>query len=415
MVSCCRELLAILVVALLLIGPAAARELTPRDARLEVVLDDPAAVPLVKEMVLATLRGTYDARLPITLEEVEIPRMGDFEWVQLDRDAWKEERIDGRQLRIMERRIAFFPQRAGNITIRPIVQHLTVDDGGHWEEHDVASPPVTVKVEPALAAAGEWWLPAKMIEMSDKWDKEPDKLAKGATVVRRVTLWALGVTPGMLPPQPPMREPWLITFAAPDERTTELTWGGPISTVTWEWTFQPITGESGVIPPVEIPFYDTLEREPHTILLQAAPIAFEGVTDNTADRWREGFGGTWMLVLAALLGALAVVFTLAPGLRLRTRAEVGRRIRALRPDGTALALGRAARRGDVAAFRAAALALLDRRGIVEETERHALLEPLDRSLFGASAAAPSDIRRDLAALARRLRTAQPAMRRPAAP
>ncbi|WP_226575010.1 hypothetical protein [Acuticoccus sediminis] len=388
-----------LCVALLAVwaSPAGARTLSPLEAKLEVVLDPQAAAPREREMILATLRGTFD--IEIARYEIEVPRMPGFDWVQLTRDAWRAERVDGRQVRVMERRIAFFPRRTGSLTILPVRDQLTIAeaDGGRSFTM-IQSEPVTVAVEPALAGPGEWWLPAKMIELSDRWDKGPGELEPGATVVRRVTLWVLGATADMLPPQPPMREPWLITFVGSEQRTTELTWGGPISTVTWEWTFQPRTGEPGVLPKVEIPFFDTLDRQAHAVTLMAMPIAVAGFGENRIEEWREGFARVWVPVLAAALGAGLVLAVALPGVRVSTVDELRRRTSRLIPSRAERALMRAARAGDLAAFRVAAAEVLRRAGRGGGSP----LEPVDRALFGPGShrAVP---RADLLAIARDIR------------
>ncbi|WP_075220288.1 BatD family protein [Acuticoccus yangtzensis] len=382
--------------------PAAAATLSPKDARIEVVLDERGAPPVVREMVLATLRVTFEVE--VARYEVEIPRMPGLEWMQLTQDVWRADRIEGRQVRVMERRLAFFPQRAGVLTIAPVKDHLSIPSPeGGWDDHVISSAPVTLAVAPAPVQDDAWWMPVKMIEMSDRWDKGPGQLEPNATVTRRVTLWALGATAEMLPPQPQMREPWLITFVAPEKRTTELTWGGPISTVTWQWTFQPITGEPGVLPAVEIPFYDTLEREAHVVTLPAVPIAVTGFAENRAEGWREGFGRAWLALAAAGAGVVVALGLALPGARMASRAELERRVRRVVPSRAERAMMRAARRGDLAAFRTAAAA---------EGAGPGDLAAVDRALFGPPGA-PVPERAALRALARRLRA--DALRRPRAP
>ena len=115
------------VLALLAPAIATAEEpLAPEQARIEILLDAPDARPFERQMLLATIRGVYF--VPITLEEMIVPRMRDVEWVQLARDVWSEQMVDGRPARVLERRIAFFPQRAGQVTIRPVLHRLQILD-----------------------------------------------------------------------------------------------------------------------------------------------------------------------------------------------------------------------------------------------------------------------------------------------
>lgn len=380
----------LILVTVLVLGPNAvgARSLSSV-ATLEVVLDHPGRTIVEKEMVLATIRGTYG--VTIARETLTIPRMGGVDWIQLGRDAWSRQTVGGRQVDVMERRVAFFPRRAGTVKIAPIRHTLTLaEPNGRRSVREVHSSPIALAVRPA-PRTGEWWLPAAAVEMTDTWSKPPGALAYTETVTRRVTIWALGATPEMLPPQPPMREPWLVTFVSPERRTSELTPAGPLSTVTWEWTFNPITGEPGVLPEVAIPWFDTGARASRTVLLPAAPIARAGLGTNTAAVWRESVGGRFALVFSGLLGVFAVLAVGLPGRRIRSARECRRWLRAVWPQPGLRALHRAARSGNAALVRAAAVRVLDD-AHAPPAVRRSVLEPLDRHLFGPPPAPGIDLR-----------------------
>ena len=278
----------LLLLLLVLAGSAAAQD---RDAsRLELVLDPRAAAPLEGEMVLATLRGIY--RQNITREEVKLRPMTDFDWLRLGLDSWTEERIDGLPARVFERRLAFYPRRDGTLEILPIAHRLEVlGAGGKRETVIVRSDPVTLTVAPSPAAAGQPWLPLRALELSESWDTDPAKLSDGQSATRRIVLRAFGATPEMMPQQPVLRQPWLISFAPPEERNFQVTPEGPVSTVVWTWKLRPITGEPGVIPPVTIPWFDTGSRTPETATIPSASIGYASFSDNAAARWQSLGGG----------------------------------------------------------------------------------------------------------------------------
>jgi hypothetical protein len=78
-----------------------------------------------------------------------VPRMPAFDWIQLERDRWSIERINGEQFHVVERRLAFFPQRPGTLTIEPAVQNLEIiDDRNRRSTHKVTSQPVRLAVLP---------------------------------------------------------------------------------------------------------------------------------------------------------------------------------------------------------------------------------------------------------------------------
>ncbi|MEO1471602.1 MAG: hypothetical protein AAFV86_21400, partial [Pseudomonadota bacterium] len=233
----------LLILLLLLLAPAAwaaePRELTPDQAHLELVFDE-APDPYEGEMVLATIRGTY--RIQIHLEDLVLRHMADFDWVRLGQDTWREERIDGRMARVMERRVAFFPRRPGRLEILPIAHKLTYWGGaGERFSTVVRSEAAALEVRPRPVAEDEAWLPARAIEISDTWDVEPTELDENAIAQRRVVMRALGTTPEMMPTQPRLNEPWLISFSPPERRSMQLTPEGPVTTLTWVWSLKPVT------------------------------------------------------------------------------------------------------------------------------------------------------------------------------
>ncbi|SDE78191.1 Oxygen tolerance [Salipiger thiooxidans] len=363
----------LLLLLLVLAGSAAAQD---RDkARLELVLDPREAAPLAGEMVLATLRGIY--RQNITREEVKLRPMTDFDWVRLGLDSWTEERIDGLPARVFERRLAFYPRRDGTLEILPIAHRLEVlGAGGKRETVIVRSDPVTLTVAPGPAAAGQPWLPLRALELSESWDTDPARLADGQSATRRIVLRAFGATPEMMPQQPVLRQPWLISFAPPEERNFQVTPEGPVSTVVWTWKLRPITGEPGVIPPVTIPWFDTGSRTPETATISSASIGYASFSDNAAARWQSLGGGGWPVWALSGLAALVVVALSlrdrVPETGLRRRWQRRRLLRRLRGH---------VRARDAAGARRTASRLLEGMPPVGERQRLRLLRPADDLLY----------------------------------
>lgn len=377
-------------------APVFAQEQLPADkARLRVILDQLETPPVEGQMLLATVRGDY--RVTIALQDLTVPRTRSFDWVQLERDQWTMEQVDGFPTQVMRRRIAIFPQRAGDLVFPTLGHKLTVvTPGGGRAEHIVESEPVEVSVRPAH---GQPWLPVSEIEFSDEWNKDPGALPMGETVQRRVVIRALGATAKMLPEQPEIRAPWLISFASPEKRTTELTPLGPLTTVVWEWSLRPKTGEKGVIPDIQFPYFDTASQSAGALVLKAAPVGYEAAPDALKPSpWRSDFTAFWYPALGLALGMLTPWLVTGSDSRLRSRAELSRILGRFRPDPARLRLARAARRGDARAMRQAAADLAaklapDRAAVIRE-----MLAPLDRQLFGPNVTTSTPLR----SLARRI-------------
>lgn len=385
-----------LVVLLLVACSAAAQESLPADkARLELILEPIEDGLFERQMLLATVRGEY--RVRIAREDLPIPRSPSFDWVQLDRDQWSVEQVDGLPTQILRRRIALFPKRAGNLTFPALRHHLTIftDDGGR-SEHLIESLPVSVTVQKAL---GQPWLPVRAIEFSEEWSKDPATLPLGESVKRRVVLRALGATDQMMPGQPNLRLPWLISFTSPSQRVTELTALGPVTTVVWEWTLRPKTGERGVLPAIEIPYFDTKINKPGTVVLGASPLSYAAAPDDSAaPMWRSRFTGMWYPAAGFLTGLLAPLLIFSSGTRLRTRAELVSALARFCSDPVRRRLRLAARNGDAMALRQAALRLAADLPDERVIALRRYLEPLDRMLFDIQPPA----RVDLKSLAREL-------------
>lgn len=373
----------------LLAQPALAqsREVAPDDLRLEVTVADAGATPFTQEMVLITIRGSY--RRHITRERLEQPPLDGFNWMQLGTDTWREEAVRGRPVKIFERRMALFPERAGRLEIGPFVHHLTLtDEADNWFDHDASSDPVVIEVAPAPATDG-WWFPVRRLQISDQWSNAPDQLAPGAGVLRVIRLEAVGASPDMIPPMPELHSPSGMVFPHPEKRLVELSPEGPVTYAFWRWTVRPGNGASAILEPIEVPFFDTRERVARVARISAQRVAYEGAAPPPAGGADRAAGTARVPGWGAALTA-GVAFVTGLAALLAGRRMTGRMPPALDP--LALRLRARARAGDGAGLRRAAAAMLRRDG--PEPGRERLLAQLDSALF-APAAAPIDLR-DLA-------------------
>lgn len=361
-------------------GPARAQDGT---AQLFIELEDPDATPVVGEMVLLTIRGVYD--VVITLEKMELPRVDGFDWVQLDNDEWTREQVDGKEKSVMRRRIALFPNRAGDLTIGPFVHRLTVQPrAGGRIKMNIEAAPLTLTVGDYPGGSDAWPFSARALEYSDEWSDDPAALSDGDTVTRTVTLSALGVLPKLFPPQPLMRAYWLITFSPPEERKLILTDEGPGTQVTWSWEMRPITGEPGVIREYKIPWLNTETREMEYIELAAAPFGYASFSQNKNALALTAADQRPLMVLAALGGLLISGVALFAGLRLGPAMHWSVMRKMPLRAGAIASMMLAALRKDPAALRRSAVWLLALRKRAPDDEEKTALESLDRLIYSPS-------------------------------
>ncbi|MFC3167077.1 hypothetical protein [Paracoccus fontiphilus] len=381
-----------LLVWLVLAGAALARG----DTRLMILHDH--GNPVVSEMVELTIRGEYD--LTVSLEDMQFPNSPDYDWIQIARDDWHKERVQGRLLQIFERRIALFPRRNGPLTVGPVSHKLTfVQDNGQRAETTVTAAPITLAVRPFPSDAPP--LSASQLTLTDELSAEPGRLQKDEILTRRVTIEALGALAHHLPARPDLSEPWLILFSQPETRETVLTEAGPVARVVWEWQLRPKTGEPAILHAQAFPWFDTDNRQVEVAPLKPIPFGFAGFGSNfgASDQvaWRN-----WPIAALALgAGMGASLALMLRGQGLLPAAALRRRLRRLRPGPHARAMRRAAAAGDLAVLRAAADRHLRWRG----QPAPALMADLDRQLYAAMPPPGFDARRWLAAFHRTLRQA----------
>ncbi|MDF2997271.1 MAG: hypothetical protein K0R27_2908 [Xanthobacteraceae bacterium] len=347
----------------------------------------PQTQPVVGEMIPIILRGEYTSL--ITLETLTFPNSDQYDWIQLARDQWRDEQVDGRTGRVLERRIAVFPRHAGPLTIGPVTHHLTVVGANNLREPlDVTAPPLTLTI--AHFPAESTPLSARSLTIEETLSAAPGALRDGETLTRRVTVKAEDTLPHLLPARPALREPWLISFAAPEQRTMQPTPDGPVTTVTWEWHLRPKTGEPGVLPAVAIPWFDTAARQMRTAEIPAIPFGYASFRDNRTgvDHLPTGqISAALLAVAAGLIVGLAATFA---GLSRRRRADMLRKLRRLSPfDPTRRRLKRAARTGDLFAIRRAGERYLRRRRELGLPVSGRETAQLDAALYAPARNAPA--------------------------
>lgn len=374
-----RRLLLVILCLLPSLGQAQSRTVSPEELDLSVTVEAMDHVPFVGEMVLLTIRGIY--RRHITLEALHEPDLEGFNWTQLGADLWRDERIDGEKVKTMTRRMAVYPNRAGDLTIGAFTHKLTLtDEGDGWFEHDVRSEPVTLSV--AAAPGGEaWWFPVKQLRISDQWSNAPDQLKRGEGVLRVIRLEALGATPEMMPPMPELTSPSGRIFPHPDKRLVELSPQGPITYTFWRWTIQPGNDTSAVVEPLTLSYFDTQTRVPRQITISAQRIAYGDVIPAEVQTPSAQEAGT-MRLPGLFLAALGFgVFVCGVALALAGRKIVGRSALRRFPlfDPLTRRVRQAARSGDAVALRRAASHLILRDG--SSGARRRLMAELDGYLF----------------------------------
>lgn len=362
---------------------AQSKTVLPSDLRLWVEVEERTHTPLTNEMVLITIKGVY--RRHITRETLVQPDFEGFNWTQLGNDVWRDERLNGEQVKTFSRRMAIFPQAPGALTIGAFKHQVTLtDERDAWFEHEIASEPLTLDVAPAPADQ-DWWFPVHTLRISDQWSNAPDQLVPGEGVLRVIRIEAVGVTPEMIPPMPELTSPSAMIFPHPDKRFVELSPQGPQSFAFWRWTIRPGNDISAIVEPISFEYYDTVNRVSRTVTISPQRVAYGSVVPDqtvetlTSERPEPARLPGWpVAVIAGIICLSGVVLGLA-GRRMSVLPAL-RRFSILDP--LARQMKQAARQRNLSQLRRAAATLLARDG--PSKHRHQLLTEFDRTVFDPS-------------------------------
>ncbi len=118
--------------------------------------------------------------------------------------------LNGKAYNVVERVIAIYPQESGEISISPARFEARVLRSGRITGRKVfESGTHTVSVLPIPAPPADYpnavWLPARDVQLSEEWSREPDRINAGEPVTRRVTISALGQIETQIPAiEPPL-------------------------------------------------------------------------------------------------------------------------------------------------------------------------------------------------------------------
>jgi len=112
--------------------------------------------------------------------------------------------LNGKSYNVVERVYALFPQESGALSLAPARFEARVLRGGRITGRKVfESEPLTVVVKPIPAPPADFpnaaWLPAKSLDLSEVWSREPGRLSIGEPITRHITITALGQLSTQIP------------------------------------------------------------------------------------------------------------------------------------------------------------------------------------------------------------------------
>jgi hypothetical protein len=239
--------------------------------------------------------------------------------------------LNGRAYKVVERVFAIFPQESGEVTISPArFEARVLRDGRITGRKVFESEPQTITVLPIPAPPADYpdaaWLPARDLELTEHWSREPDELLAGEPITRNVTISVLGQLETQIPVTAPPTAKGVNIYPDKPELSRRTESGGIRGIRTDQYAM--IGVDPGIIrlPALEVPWWDIAAGEwrvarlpertisilpsgepPEPQQLATMPATTErsalpGILTVHSSFWRrvsEGLGVAWLLTLAA--------------------------------------------------------------------------------------------------------------------
>lgn len=257
------------------------------------------------------------SRIPIVAAELSNPEPAG---VPVIMDVIGEDRnytttVNGQRYEVVERSYAISPQEAGGLSIPPLlfqarVQTRSSDPFDIFSRGNdirrMRSEPVQVKVLPAPdMPAGQYWLPVEQLTLAQAWSEDAKTMEVGQPVTRTVSMIAVGIGDKQLPDFPEATIPGVGIYPDRAELTSRVGKNGVTSSKRQDITYIPSRPGNYALPTIEIPWWDTVEKQwktaslpGKTITVAAAagkpastPAAQQVSLDNDAGPEQEATGG----------------------------------------------------------------------------------------------------------------------------
>ncbi len=259
----------------------------------ELFLDVKAAPeqPYVQSQVLFTIR--LYRRVDVAQAELTEPELADAVVEKLGEDSNYNTVVNGVSYLVTERKYAIFPQKSGEIKIKPLTLTAEVIVSGRPDFRDffssrmtktkrVLSQEVVLNVKPAPPEfKGKNWLAAEKLELSQDWSGDIQQMKVSEPLTRTLTLKGTGTTVGQLPELNTVITSDKIK-AYPDQPALneQKQTNGIAATRQEKIALIPAAAGKQTLPALEIPWFNTLTRKIEIATLPEVTINVIGASVN---------------------------------------------------------------------------------------------------------------------------------------
>ena len=211
--------------------------------------------PLINQQIIYTVKLATNQSL---LEaQYQPPHVDNALLIPLGEGRRYQTTTDGQEYNVDEQRYAIFPQKSGPLNIIPpklsAVIYKTTPERIQAEGKDIQ---LMVKPAPQTDANNPW-LPAKQLSITEQYDSSETTLKQGSTLVRKITVQAMGVPAELLPAMPFPDSPQYSVYPEKPDTRNVLRHQELVGTTTVAVTY--ILNQVGdiTLPSIKLPWYNT--------------------------------------------------------------------------------------------------------------------------------------------------------------
>ena len=174
--------------------------------------------------------------------------------------------LNGRAYQVHERVFALYPQESGEISISPArFEARVLRDGRITGRKVFDSNPHTITVKPIPAPPADHpnasWLPARDVQLSEEWSREPDRIDAGEPITRRVTVSALGQLETQIPATEPPDVDGMNVYADKPDLSRRIEAEGIRGVREDQYALIGVRGGAIEIPELVVPWWDIEAEE----------------------------------------------------------------------------------------------------------------------------------------------------------
>lgn len=201
-----------------------------------------------------------------------------------DDDRTYDSIIDGKTYNVAERVYALFPQQSGQLHIAPArFEARVLRDGRITGRKIFKSEPIEIDVRPIPPPPANHpdaaWFPAKSVELTEEWSREPVDLPAGEPITRRITVTATGQLSTQIPVIEPAESDGVKIYPDKPELRVVAVPAGILATRKDQYAMIAVDPGEVLLPAVELPWWDVEAGEWRVASLPARTVQVVPSTD----------------------------------------------------------------------------------------------------------------------------------------